>query len=443
MTSSKEVNNPVGYRLELNPTEEQIKIFRKYFGVTRFVYNYGVNLYNENRTDSGKLRQLSFHTLTSKLTEYKKEKPWLSEYDIYSLRIALRNVHTAVSKFFDPELQYGEPRYKSKKQYSNHESFGVRGDRITIWDKSIRLPSIGIVKMNNCPKEVQGHGNKRSFTLPGRCIDYISPRVIYDGIKYYITFSLEEDPDNDVMVSSNKKYRNDDIWKCKEYTDIIGIDFGCKSNNWLVSSNNTRLEMPDISKEEYKKKKLQRKFSRQLRINDKRWEKTNPSDSNKKRPKTKNELKVLRKWNKVEKRIHNIKMNALNTYISQNILQNKPQAVVIEDIYALEMLITDKHVPTFLRNGHNYTVMGAMPYTVKNTIIQTVSRNDIPVIIADKEYPSSQLCSNCGNRMDIGKKRIYRCHICGMVKDRDVNASCNLRNYGHYKLEENNKLKSA
>ena len=56
------------------------------------------------------------------------------------------------------------------------------------------------------------------------------------------------------------------------------------------------------------------------------------------------------------------------------------------------------------------------------------------MIVADRWYPSSKTCSNCGNRLYNDNKltlkdRTYKCKVCGLVIDRDYNASLNLANY--------------
>ena len=51
------------------------------------------------------------------------------------------------------------------------------------------------------------------------------------------------------------------------------------------------------------------------------------------------------------------------------------------------------------------------------------------LIIAPPDYPSSQLCSDCGNRSSQTKDlacRVYICPECGLEIDRDYNASLNL-----------------
>lgn len=55
---------------------------------------------------------------------------------------------------------------------------------------------------------------------------------------------------------------------------------------------------------------------------------------------------------------------------------------------------------------------------------------NIEIIIADRFYPSSKLCSNCGKiKSDLKlSDRVYKCD-CGLKIDRDINASINLSKY--------------
>lgn len=54
----------------------------------------------------------------------------------------------------------------------------------------------------------------------------------------------------------------------------------------------------------------------------------------------------------------------------------------------------------------------------------------VDLIIADRWYPSSKICSCCGNKKKILKlsERTYKCEKCGLIIDRDYNAALNLRN---------------
>src|SRR5206468_1130263 len=51
------------------------------------------------------------------------------------------------------------------------------------------------------------------------------------------------------------------------------------------------------------------------------------------------------------------------------------------------------------------------------------------LVIADRFFPSSKLCSGCGTIKDtiaLGE-RVYECAVCGLSLDRDENAAINLR----------------
>jgi putative transposase len=54
------------------------------------------------------------------------------------------------------------------------------------------------------------------------------------------------------------------------------------------------------------------------------------------------------------------------------------------------------------------------------------------LVIADRFFPSSKLCSGCGTINDalaLGE-RVYDCDVCGLSLDRDENAAINLRRLG-------------
>jgi putative transposase len=49
------------------------------------------------------------------------------------------------------------------------------------------------------------------------------------------------------------------------------------------------------------------------------------------------------------------------------------------------------------------------------------------VVVADRFYPSSQLCSRCGHKQKMPlHQRVFRCERCGLELDRDLNAALNL-----------------
>ena len=76
-------------------------------------------------------------------------------------------------------------------------------------------------------------------------------------------------------------------------------------------------------------------------------------------------------------------------------------------------------------------------YEFRRQIEYKSAWNNIPVIIADRFFQSSKLCSCCGNiKKDLKlSDRIYKCE-CGNVIDRDYQAALNLKGYGENVLKE-------
>ena len=132
--------------------------------------------------------------------------------------------------------------------------------------------------------------------------------------------------------------------------------------------------------------------------------------------------------NKLYKHKTNIKKNVIHEYAC-NLIETKPRSVTMETIKVKDMLLIDKSIPKRHRDRHNSMIYDAMLYTVIQIIDTKCSNNSIPVIYANDDYPSSQLCSRCGNRYHIGKSNTYHCPSCGLDIDRDYNASLNLRDF--------------
>ena len=59
------------------------------------------------------------------------------------------------------------------------------------------------------------------------------------------------------------------------------------------------------------------------------------------------------------------------------------------------------------------------------------NKNGIELRVVDRWYPSSKTCHCCGAiKKDLKlSDRMYKCDVCGLVIDRDYNASINLANY--------------
>ena len=407
-------NNFIGYKIPIYPDENQCMEFNKYFGTCRFVYNLCIDLqenhYNENKNSDNR-KSLTFIDINNKLTALKKldEYSWLNECDSTSIKLIAKDCHRAYENFFNGQSKY--PNHKSKKK--SKMQFPVRSDRLEITDSWVRIPSIGTVSCYNTFPELNGNGRKD--VVNGIYVDYQNARISYDGVNYWLSVTTTK---SDIRNTNSFKNHNTEDFLIKEYSEPIGIDLGCKGNNWIVDSSGERISLPDFSKEEKKLRKFNKKLNRQLRVNNKKQRE--PSC------RTKNEQKTIKEINKYHKKIVNKRKNKTYEYC-RTLIDKKPKAIVLETPSVMDMLITNKtKMCNKEKTRRNNKVLSAALYETSNIIHRTVSSNGIPVIYAEIDFPSSQLCSYCGYRQKIGSKRIYKCPNCGNVIDRDFNASINL-----------------
>ena len=109
-------------------------------------------------------------------------------------------------------------------------------------------------------------------------------------------------------------------------------------------------------------------------------------------------------------------------------MKTKPSFVVLEDLNVSGMMKNK-----YLSKAVQQQCFGEF----RRQIEYKSTWNNVQVIIADRFFPSSKLCSCCGNiKKDLKlSDRIYKCE-CGNVIDRDYQASLNLKRYGEMVLEQ-------
>jgi putative transposase len=170
---------------------------------------------------------------------------------------------------------------------------------------------------------------------------------------------------------------------------IIGVDLGVKTA--IVCSDGQTFESP---------MPLERRL-RKLAILDRQL-------ARKQNGKNREKAKLRRQ--RLYWRIKNQRRDFLHRVTSE--LVSKAKTIVIEDLQ-----VEDMKPARAIRDVGFYTLRELLTYKCKD------------LVIADRYFPSSQLCNKCGARKKIPvSKRIYECS-CGYVEDRDINAAKNLRDY--------------
>ena len=229
---------------------------------------------------------------------------------------------------------------------------------------------------------------------------YLNPRITFDGLNWWISVGVE--CPNIIEENSNEG---------------IGVDLGIK-NLAICSDGNTYKNInktQKIKKLEKRKRRLQRSISRKYEKNKKEVSYC----------KTRNIIKGEKELLKLNHRLTNIRQDYLHKTTSE-IIKREPNFIVLEDLNVSGMM-KNRHLSKAIQQQKLYEFRHQIEYKSK--------WNGIKVIIADRFFPSSKLCSCCGNiKKDLKlSDRIYKCE-CGNVIDRDYQAALNLKRYGELQL---------
>ena len=393
----KKVNKMIKtIKVRLNPNNKQLTKLFQYAACARFAYNWTVAREQENYKQGNKF--LSDGELRKEFTQLKKlqEYQWLNEVSNNVTKQAIKDACGTYKRFFNGQCRY--PKFKSKKHST--PSFYQDNIAIQFTDTHVKVEKFSMSKKQNKQK-LNWIKLCEKGRIPTNC-KYMNPRFTYDGLYWYVSVSIEVD--DNTNVPSNEG---------------IGIDLGitdlaiCSDGNTYKNINKTQ----KVKKLEKRKRRLQRSISR-------RYEKNKKGVSY---CKTSNIIKREKELLKVAKRLTNIRQNHIHQTTSE-IVKRKPSFICIEDLNVSGMM-KNRHLSKVIQQQGFYEFRRQIEYKAK--------LNNILVIIADRFFPSSKLCSCCGNiKKDLKlSDRIYKCE-CGNIIDRDFQASLNLKIYGENVLKQ-------
>lgn len=361
-------------KIRLIPTLEQEKLFWKASGTARFVYNWALDKQLNNYKNGGKFT--SDNDLRKEITQLKKiELIWLNEVSNNVAKQAVKDLCNAYMRFFKGHAK--KPKFKSKRKsrpsfYNDCCKLKVKSDKVLIE----KIGWIDIAEHDRLPIDVK----------------YSNPRITFDNKYWYIAVGIEiELPE--IELTDN----------------VIGIDLGIKD---LAIENNGK-HHKNINKTK-KVKKLKKKLRRMQRKVSNKYEKNRKGVCYNK---TKNIIKTEKVIKLIHRKLKNIRLNNIHK-VTTSIVKTKPCKVVIEDLNILGMM-KNRHLSKAIVEQCLNNFVNILEYKTKFYGIELVK--------ADRWYPSSKTCSNCGNiKKDLKlSDRVYKCE-CGLTLDRDVNAAINL-----------------
>lgn len=393
----------ISHKIELIPNNKQKTYFRKAFGCARLAYNWGLaewqRLYKEGEKADAYGLKKAFNAI-------KKDKyPFVLEVTKYATQQPFINLGKAFKKFFE-DLKKGivsYPQFKKKKD--DEGSFYIGGDQVSLSDinrnsknfkkiphnekqkhQYLKVPNLGWVKM----------------TERLRFIGKVNGVVISQkGDKYFASFSVQ---------ITEEEYKRTHQKNCSDKANHkVGIDLGIKSA--LILSDGVAVDNPKPLKKNLRKIK---KVSRQL---NKRTHARTKQERLEGKKKSNNYRKLSVKLSNAQRKVSNIRRDFIQKVTT--ILTTHYSYIALENL----------NVKGMTRNHRlAQSVLDVAFGELRRQIEYKSQLNGVKIVEADRFYPSSKTCSVCGSIKQELKlsDRTFHCDKCGVVIDRDYNASLNL-----------------
>lgn len=361
----------MSHKIALQPNNKQATYFAKASGVARFAYNWALANWKEQyeawQSDTS-LKKPSQFLLRRQLNAIKREAfPWMLEVTKNAPQMAIIQLGQAFNNFFAKRAGYPNFRCKGKD-----DRFSLSNDQFKIEGSRIRIPHIGWVRM------------RESLRFSGKVMSAVIRKT---GTRWFASITVElSDAFNQLKATQTKSQ------------GIVGVDLGV-SNLATLSTGEAPIAGPKAYHRLLKKlKRLSRSLSRKQKGSSNRY-------------------KAKATLAKLHARIRAIRHDALHKL--SHSLTSRFESIVIEDLDVKGM---QKHKGL----SRYISDMGFYEFRRQLTYKADIRGNNL--IIADRWYPSSKLCSHCDyvNADLTLQQRQWVCPNCHHTQDRDLNAAKNL-----------------
>jgi putative transposase len=305
------------------------------------------------------------------------DAPWLSEVSAHIGQQALVDLERAFDRFFKSMKGQGPrsgfPRFKRKGERDSARLYEFQ-----VLDRHLQLPKIGRVRLK-----------ERTVKLKGRPV---AATITRRADRWFVSLTIERErelpPRRPIIRPS----------------DIVGVDLGLTTAAMIHDGSEARVVEPQraLRMNLAKLRRLDRRLAR-------------------KQKGSRNREKAKRNRARFHYRITCQRSNMLHQ-LSGSLARTK-SVIVLEDLHVRGMQQNRQLALSISDAG-----MGELR-------CQLAYKGDwygSTIVIADRFFPSSKLCSSCGTLKDtlsLGE-RGYNCSACGLELDRDENAALNLRAYG-------------
>jgi putative transposase len=362
--------------IRLNPTPEQAVYFRKACGVARHAYNWALSRWKDYRSEGNRVKMKELKVAYNQIKH--EQFPWTSqvtkcapEQEFSNLASAFENYWRMKEEGTQPKLKHprkdgeeaGFPHFKSKKR--DRLSFYLNNDKFSVDGYSIRIPKLGYVNMT---EKLRFAGKIASATIS------------YRAGWWFVSIAVEVE--HEVPMHQG---------------GTVGIDLGIKTLATLSDGRvfeNQRHYRKSLGRIKGLSKGLSRKVEGSAN-----WRK--------------NSLKLAKAHYRVANQRQDV-LHKMTTYVARTYT-----LIGLEDLNTKGMLAN---------HCLAQAVSDASFFEIKRQLLYKAEHYGSYVQLVDQWYASSKTCTQCGWKDEdlTLAERTFHCKACGLVIDRDLNASQNI-----------------
>ncbi|MHA6261118.1 RNA-guided endonuclease InsQ/TnpB family protein [Sporosarcina sp. CAU 1771] len=371
------------FKTEILLSDVQVDKVNRTIGTCRYVYNLYLHTAQEHYKQTKK--HLSGYDFSKWLNNVhtKESDQWIKDVSSKAVKQAIINGDKAFKNFFKGFAKF--PRFKKKRNQDVKAYFPKNNATdLAVERHRIKVPTIGWVRL-------------KEFGYIPTDATVINCTLSQKAGRYFVSVLCEVEEVREAYVPEH---------------DGIGIDVGISTfascSHHVVFENSNKTQR--VIKLEKSLKRQQRKLSRSY-------------EQNKYRERgefcAKNRQKQLGVVQKLHARLANIRKEYVR-HVVASLVKTKPAYLTIEDL----------NIKGMMKNRHlSKAIAGQNLYAFREWLEAKCKEKGIELRIVGKWYPSSKLCSSCGNKKTnlSLSERVYNCDKCDTILDRDFNASLYLK----------------
>lgn len=385
----------LAHRIRLDPSPVQGEYFTRAAGTARRVWNWALAEWQRQLSAGQRPNAMA---LKKRFNAIKYSDPaWLDANGQPWLRTIHRDAHSqpfahlavAWNRYFAAMREH-KRAYKPvfKKKGRCRDSFYVANDKLRLEGMAVVLPKVGRVTL------------RETLRWPGKIM---GANISREANHWFLALQVQV-PEQVARL-------------CRRSDGVTGVDLGVSTAATLSSGE--KITAPRPLKAMLRRLRIRsRRLSRNLEAAKASAKITGSILKGTRLPVSKNQIKRTRALARLHARIAHVRADFMHKLTTRLCREN--QTVAIEDLNVSGMLANSRLARAIADVGF---------HAFRRQLEYKKIRYGTILVLADRWYPSSKLCSKCGQRygsLNLGS-RVWVCPSCNTRHDRDVNAAINLQ----------------